>query len=897
MRRVFLRYALCAFLLLMLCQTGAFFSPVGTCDETYPYTKINVHEARAMIEADPGMLVLDVQDREGYMAGHIMNSVPIPLGELKMRAGELVPCNNVLIYGKNEYQSTSAGEILYDGGWDNIYAMCCGVRGWISASYSVYVRYPSLQSALDTMEVGATIRLSSGTYDGPFTVGKTATILGENMSSTHIDGRGEDICMNVTAPECSLSNLSFANGTTGLAAYDSEGTIIENCAFSSLSEGIWLRGSRRTIMKKNSFDCCGLRLSGEQAEQWNSHEITAGNEVNGKSLLYMNDASDGTVSGEYGQVVLANCSSVELRDLVLEGGSHGIIIGFSDSSRIEGCMISSNNEAGVEMIRSSDTVIVNNTIEMNGGDGILMDRCSGSNVSGNMIKDCKGSGIRITGGSGNVVHDNTFIRNRPEGAQGFDSGTGNTWNMKDSGNYWSDHMERYPLAGSINGSWDVPYELAGSAGSVDGFPLIRPPVIEAGSPIADAGPDIGISQHEQVSFDGSYSLDAEGIENYTWGFFYSGGMIRLYGPRPNFVFDLAGEYDVKLEVTNTQGNSSEDHCIVLVVDTEAPLAAGGSDVLIEQRGTAVLDASGSSDNTGIMEYTWTFRYNGTRIVLRGQKTGYRFDDAGEYVIELRAADAGGNAGIDEVTVFVKDVDAPHACPKAGDTTVSMGERVLFDASASSDNVGIVNYTWSITGNTVNITLYGSTGHYTFGSPGQYDVVLAVSDADGNRDTSNLALNVKDVVPPEALAGTDVHLKMAGTVCLDGSNSLDNVGIVNYTWSFRHGGENVSLHGPEHIYYFREPGNYSVLLKVRDAAGNQDIDRISVVVDTGGRGREEDGKPLGVLAANLAMVILIVLLFAYLYRKHNLKASGDGKEHRKESSEGKKEMDGAGEGRK
>jgi serine protease len=69
----------------------------------------------------------------------------------------------------------------------------------------------------------------------------------------------------------------------------------------------------------------------------------------------------------------------------------------------------------------------------------------------------------------------------------------------------------------------------------------------------------------------------------------------------------------------------------------------------------------------------------------------------------------------------------------------------FDASASSDDIGIASYAWSF-GDGTSVSPAASlvkTSH-TFTKAGSYMVVLTVTDSTGHRTTKSLLLNLKKV---------------------------------------------------------------------------------------------------------------------------------------------------------
>ena len=72
---------------------------------------------------------------------------------------------------------------------------------------------------------------------------------------------------------------------------------------------------------------------------------------------------------------------------------------------------------------------------------------------------------------------------------------------------------------------------------------------------------------------------------------------------------------------------------------------------------------------------------------------------------------------------------------------------MFDGSGSSDNVGIVNWTWTFTYDSVDYELYGEFVNFTFLSePGSAVVTLTVYDAQGSSDTDTMTVNVSGWIP-------------------------------------------------------------------------------------------------------------------------------------------------------
>jgi PKD repeat protein len=176
-----------------------------------------------------------------------------------------------------------------------------------------------------------------------------------------------------------------------------------------------------------------------------------------------------------------------------------------------------------------------------------------------------------------------------------------------------------------------------------------------------------------------------------------------------------------------------------------------------------------------------------------------------------------------------DLEAPKAV--AGENrTVLQGTNITFNASASYDNVGIVNYTWELTDGVSVVKLFGVAHTHYFAEPGIYPMMLNATDSAGNFDTDLIIIIVQETTPPVAIAGSDRNVSSGEVVVFDGSASTDNVGIVNYTWNFTYNGTIVTLHGVSPSFQFWTPGNYTVTLTVRDAAGNYASDTVLIIVN-------------------------------------------------------------------
>jgi PKD repeat protein len=267
---------------------------------------------------------------------------------------------------------------------------------------------------------------------------------------------------------------------------------------------------------------------------------------------------------------------------------------------------------------------------------------------------------------------------------------------------------------------------------------------------------------------------------------------------------------------------------ITVNDATAPSADAGPDRTVDEDTPVTLNGSGSTDNVGIVNYTWTFTYNGSARSLYGVSPQFVFWTPGNYSVTLTVADVTGFSDSATFVMNVNDLTDPSANAGA-DRNVDQGASVTFDGSGSSDNRGVVNFTWSFTHNSTAVMRYGVSPAFRFWAAGLYAVTMTVRDAAGHADTDIVQVTVNDITSPVAHAGPDALVLQGTVVAFDGTGSADNVGVANYTWGFTYGGSARLLYGSKPSFLFNIPGFYFITLTVRDAVGRTNTDTMTLTV--------------------------------------------------------------------
>jgi rhodanese-related sulfurtransferase len=99
------------------------------------YTSITPVESTQMINHDDA-LVLDVREMNEYSEGHILNSVHIPLANLKTRIGEIEKHKDkkVIVACRSGHRSSHACANLKKNGFEQVFNLRGGVMAWENAN-------------------------------------------------------------------------------------------------------------------------------------------------------------------------------------------------------------------------------------------------------------------------------------------------------------------------------------------------------------------------------------------------------------------------------------------------------------------------------------------------------------------------------------------------------------------------------------------------------------------------------------------------------------------------------------------------------------------------------------------------------------------------------------------
>ncbi len=337
-----------------------------------------------------------------------------------------------------------------------------------------------------------------------------------------------------------------------------------------------------------------------------------------------------------------------------------------------------------------------------------------------------------------------------------------------------------------------------------------------------------VAQGAAVRLDGTASTTkprppGNRIERYVWDMGDGGRIVQEPGDddfgRPLYRYAGAGDFVVRLTVSDGDGNSCNTDTVTRAVTVNAPpIADGGGDRELLTGEIALFDGSRSRDPDGaISSFRWDFE-DGRRVY--GPTARHSFHRPGVYEVRLSVLDDtvfDTATDTDVVTVTVRDPVNRRPSARAGESRfVSIGEIVTFDASQSTDNDGrLLYYEWDFgdgTGDDKPVT------QHTYWEPGTYTANLTVKDDRAAEDGQSVATLTITVIPADNRAPViDFPRTLKTTlyvpVRFDASSAFDRDGsIVAYQWDFGNGAVGS---GPVVEHRYDQPGTYQASLLLTD----------------------------------------------------------------------------------
>mgnify|MGYP000527655135 CR=1 FL=1 len=522
------------------------------------------------------------------------------------------------------------------------------------------------------------------------------TIVNNTIQSNYHDGiRFYNSNNNVI-----IGNIISNNGDYGMyLSYSRDNTIAYN-TIQNNKWGMYLQYySDCNTIPNNTFIEDGIFL------QDSFDNEVENNTVNGKPLIYMENAEDMEIRRYAGQIILIRCRNITIEKQNI-----------------------TNVEVAIELYQTNETTIKNNT-----------------------IKDNK-YGVYLIKSYNNSIYMNYFIDNKEHyhkrGGEGnrFYSPQQMTYVYRGIlyknyiGNYWSDYNGTDI---NMDGIGDQPYgpdeyPLIGFLGEDIILVTIHPPSIKIIKP--ENGETLNKTTIMILWNSTDPNNDIEHYEVYIDGF-----PINTSIPlnQNNYTLILTeGTHIITIGAIDRAGNIVEDS-IGITIDTTPPKVKilSPDDKSILNMTTITIEVSGS-DNINLDHYCIYVDDLPINKGIPSQQNNFTLTlTEGRHTITVKAVDKAGNAAEDTIETII-DTTPPTVSIYSPENGATLNTTTIIIEFSGSDNIGIDHYEIYVDDFIANINIPPERNNYTLTlAEGTHIITVSVVDKAGNTAKSTVEIEI------------------------------------------------------------------------------------------------------------------------------------------------------------
>jgi thermitase len=267
--------------------------------------------------------------------------------------------------------------------------------------------YGTIQGAVNAAYEGDTILVASGTYHENLQIVTSGlTIVGENKTSTIIDGGGKGNVISVTANNVKIDGLTIQNGgkgNVGILLLGSDANTINDTVIVGNTYGLFLDTSPSTTARNITItnNTYNFGLYGESIVDF-IQDIDSSNTVAGKPICYIVNQSGSNVSTDAGYVAVVNSTGVNVKDANLTGNYEGVLFAYSSGSIVQN-VNASNNSLGVFLYESMNNSVTGTSLT-NSDEGIYMLSSDNNTVASSTVSN-NSYGVDIARSYSNTLTD------------------------------------------------------------------------------------------------------------------------------------------------------------------------------------------------------------------------------------------------------------------------------------------------------------------------------------------------------------------------------------------------------------------------------------------------------------------------------------------------------------
>jgi parallel beta-helix repeat protein len=277
--------------------------------------------------------------------------------------------------------------------------------------------YAKIQWAIGNATTGDTIFVRAGTYYEHLYIDKSLSLIGENRSTTIIDGYATGTVITIPASNVMVSQFTIQNsGPTahGVGIFFSNHNMLINNTVRGNGEGIHLYETSDNTLRNNNVtgNLYNFGVRGVSLLHF-IHDIDISNTVNGKPVYYLANQGNMVINSstfpDAGYLGLVNSTHITVKNLNLTSNHQGVLFAYTTNSTLLNVNVT-NNRYGFYLVHCANDVINGNVINSNYWDGIYLRSCSNITITGNSLANNR-VGITLEYFGDNIISGNNLQNN------------------------------------------------------------------------------------------------------------------------------------------------------------------------------------------------------------------------------------------------------------------------------------------------------------------------------------------------------------------------------------------------------------------------------------------------------------------------------------------------------
>ena len=273
----------------------------------------------------------------------------------------------------------------------------CGSR------YGIYMKYSSSNALSDNTAS------SNNVYGVYLRYSNYNTLSSNTVNLNNVYG----IYLERSSSNTLSGNTANLNNDHGIhISSSSDNALSSNTANLNNDYGVYMEYSSNNTLQNNTISGSSYNFG-----VWGSdlshyiQDIDTNNTVDGRSIHYLVNQTNRQIPSDAGFVGVVNSTNITIRDMTLTKNGEGVLLAYTENSRIEN-VTTSNNWYGIHLTHSSSNTLQNNTVNSNKYHGIYLLSSNWNTLQSNTANlNDAGPGVHLSSSSNNMLLNNTANSN------------------------------------------------------------------------------------------------------------------------------------------------------------------------------------------------------------------------------------------------------------------------------------------------------------------------------------------------------------------------------------------------------------------------------------------------------------------------------------------------------